>query len=194
MPPHMSVSNLLGQIHDHAMEKETLSLEECLRPTATYGIPMALLVVSLLGMMPFSAVPGFSAIIGAAIGMLGFALCIGKPSLHLPHRIMEKRIHTKKLLSLLQRIIPLIRRMEILFAPHWPRLSKPPGRNMLGLACMLLALLLSLPLPLTNFPLSLASALLAMGLLLEDGRVILAGYMVMALTIGMILLLVFEFL
>jgi hypothetical protein len=57
-----------------------------------------------------------------------------------------------------------------------------------GLACTVIALVLVLPIPFANLAPALAMSLFALGLTRRDGLVILAGYALMAIAAGVIVL------
>ena len=57
--------------------------------------------------------------------------------------------------------------------PRWPEIMGPVGERLAGLLAVLLGLLLSLPIPLTNIPLSAPLVLLGLALAEEDGLMLL---------------------
>lgn len=76
---------------------------------------------------------------------------------------------------LVQRIRPWLARAERLLRPRVARLALPPMEYLVGLVCLLLAIVLVLPVPLGNMLPALAISLLALGVLEGDGLWILAG-------------------
>jgi hypothetical protein len=172
--PH-TLSPIIDEILDYTNGKEQVQLGECFLAVEMRGIPVALVFASLIGMLPLSGIPGFSAVVGLIIALLGFGLLMGKEAVWLPPRINNYQIGVKKLASGLQKARPFVERLEKIFKPYWMALCRTPIRNVIGLVFILLGLLLSLPIPLTNFPISFVTGLLALGLTLQDGRVIAVG-------------------
>jgi hypothetical protein len=85
--------------------------------------------------------------------------------------------------SLIRRIGPWLARAEKLLKPRMTSLALPPMEYMIGLVCLLLAVLLALPIPLGNMLPALAISLIALGVLERDGLWVLAGLITAGLAI-----------
>jgi Uncharacterized ABC-type transport system, permease components len=74
------------------------------------------------------------------------------------------------------RISPLLRRLDRWLAPHWNWLLAPlPARLLIGLQLLVLGVLLSLPIPMTNYLFGAIVLLYALALLERDGRLMAAA-------------------
>jgi Uncharacterized ABC-type transport system, permease components len=66
-------------------------------------------------------------------------------------------------------------RLERHLRPRLPGLTRPPAERLLGLAVMVLAAVLALPIVFGNQPPAFAIALIALGLIEKDGAFVAAG-------------------
>lgn len=80
--------------------------------------------------------------------------------------------------ALIHRIAPWLQRAEKLLKPRTSFLALPPMEYLVGLICLLLAVVLVLPIPLGNMLPALAVSLMALGLLEWDGIWISAGLII----------------
>ncbi len=155
-----------------AEKKSQLTLGECVQPLHGSGILLPLLFFSLLGILPFSSIPGFSLLIGIPIAILAVELLTGREKLWLPQRLENRSFPANKIAAALKRLLPLLRRVDNILKPRFVLLSMSPLRNMSGLLFLALAGMMALPLPFTNMLFSLGMVLLSLGLLYRDGLIL----------------------
>ena len=79
------------------------------------------------------------------------------------------------LLAMIEKASPWLRRVERLVRPRPSIVTSRAGERLVGAWCMVLAAIVVLPTPLTNGPPALACLVMAIGMMEEDGVVILAG-------------------
>jgi hypothetical protein len=79
---------------------------------------------------------------------------------------------------------PYLRRAERLLQPRLQFMLSPLATRLTGLACVLLAILIALPIPFANFLSGLAIAAFALGLLRHDGIAVLFGWIVTGVSVG----------
>lgn len=136
---------------------------------------------ALAGLLLFFAIPnivpgppGLSALLGAPLVFLAAQLAFGR-SPWLPRLIAERSMTRTQFASLVGGAGPWLARAERLLRPRLDVLVRPPLEHAIGLACLLLALILFLPIPLGNMLPALAICLFALGILERDGVWVLAG-------------------
>ncbi len=175
--------------------------ETCNRATITLGElakhiesrDQALLALVLsVPFLFFIPLPGLSSICGFIVCIVGIRIAIGK-SLWLPRFLARRPFSGHLLAKVLLKCKSVAKKLERIVRPRGEFLAKHPG--MLRLNGILLAitgfyLLLPLP-PGTNFPPGLTSILLCLGILEEDGLMIVLGYVVFLLTTALFILLPF---
>ncbi len=118
--------------------------------------------------------PGTSTILGAPLIFLAAQLALGRRP-WLPAVIADRSMTRADFAALIRRIGPWLARAERLLRPRVVALASPPMEYLVGLVCLLLAVVLVLPVPLGNMLPALAISLLALGIMERDGLWILAG-------------------
>jgi len=78
--------------------------------------------------------------------------------------------------SAADKILPRLRRVERLTRPRWPALTGEAADVVIGLICILLALMMALPVPFGDALPGLTLALFGLGIIQRDGAFILAGF------------------
>jgi len=118
--------------------------------------------------------PGTSTVLGAPLVFLATQLTFGRRP-WLPAIVSDRSMSREDFHALISRIAPWLERAERLLKPRASALALPPMEYLVGLICLLLALVLVLPIPLGNMLPALAISLMALGLLERDGVWIGAG-------------------
>ena len=104
----------------------------------------------------------------------------------LPGVIADRTIAREDFAGLVRRFSPWLARAERLLRPRAVLLVLPPMEYLVGLVCLLLAVVLVLPIPLGNMLPALAISMLALGILERDGFWILAGLAVAAVSAAVV--------
>ncbi|WP_077003173.1 exopolysaccharide biosynthesis protein [Variovorax sp. KK3] len=122
--------------------------------------------------------PGVSTPFGAVLMLFGLRIALRQEP-WLPERLLNYRVPYGVLSRLVTVGASIARRVETFIRPRWRILVTQPGfRSLNGLVVMSSAFvfMLPLPVPLSNaFP-AWSILLLALGMMEEDGRAVLAGY------------------
>jgi hypothetical protein len=177
IPRHQPLSEALRSLVEAVPANRPLTLNTLLHGTGARG---ALLVAVLL-CLPFSQpipLPGLSSIIGLVLMIMGVCLAAGTP-MKLPRSLGDRPLPVFFRTRLLAGSIRVLRWVERWVKPrrnqwiHWRGV-----RILHGMAIVLMALLLSLPIPLpfTNQPPSIVILLLALGMMEEDGVTVTVAY------------------
>jgi hypothetical protein len=136
----------------------------------THGV--ALLLLALPDSIPIP-VPSVSAVLGVPMLLISLHLLAFGEQATLPRRLNRVPIPAPLVGFLRRRIPPLLRQAERVSHPRWQFIA---GRErLIGLASVLMALLLLMPLPLFNTPPALCLVLLAWGMVQRDGAFVIAG-------------------
>jgi hypothetical protein len=143
-----------------------------------------MLVFAAPNMLPLP--PGLSAVLGAPLLFVTAQLMLGRPTLWMPRFIRRQSISRDFFVRLTTKLSPVLQRMERGLRPRLALLLHPVNERIVGAACLLLAIILLLPIPLGNIPPAWALAAFALGILERDGLATLVGWFG---TIGSILIL-----
>lgn len=152
--------------------RERISIGDLLAALGDRALAALLFVFAVPNVLPVP--PGTSTILGAPLVFLAAQLAFGRQP-WLPAFIADRTMTRGDFASLVRRISPWLARAERLLRPRAIALAQPPMEYLVGLVCLLLAVVLVLPVPLGNMLPALAISLLALGILERDGLWILAG-------------------
>jgi hypothetical protein len=124
-------------------------------------------------MVPFSSIVfGVPMIILAAQMVLGFRAPI------FPRVVRRQKIQRAALVQGLERAIYGIEKIERYIKPRFLFLTHPVANRIHGLMALVMAIMVSIPIPFFSFPPSLVLIMLAIGMLQRDGIFILLAYAV----------------
>ena len=143
-----------------------------------------LLVFGLLNCLPLP--PGSSTILSLPILLLAPQIALGREIPWLPRKLIEHPLKRDDLRGLFRKLTPVVRRMELVTRPRLQLLFLPAGERLIGIVCTLLAMVLVLPIPLGNLAPGATVAVLALSLLQRDGLMVLLGYLMAAVSVGLL--------
>lgn len=153
--------------------RERISVSNLLDALGDRALAALMFVFAVPNVLPVP--PGTSAVLGAPLIFLAAQLAFGlRP--WLPNIIASRSMARTDFTALVRRIGPWLARAERLLRPRAMRLALPPMEFVIGVVCLLLAIVLALPIPLGNMLPALAISLLALGILERDGLWVLAGF------------------
>jgi hypothetical protein len=152
-----------------------ISVGELLDALSDHGFGLLILVPALINAIPGPHIPGFSLPFAIGLIVLGAQLASGRPSPWIPGRVRRWSVPSSGYARFLDRVLPIIRRVEAWLGqrPSW--LTEPPGQRVIGVTVVLLSLVLAFPIPFGNAPIAFALVVLALGLMEEDSRALSLG-------------------
>lgn len=132
----------------------------------------------------FPMPPGVPTVAGVGLSLVAMQMALGNEKLWLPKWLREKSIRRDKLQAAVLKMMPKLRQFEMAAKPRLLPLTGQIGQRLFGLALLVLAVMLILPIPIFgNMPLGFAAAILALGLIERDGYFVLAGLMATVIAI-----------
>jgi hypothetical protein len=168
------LSELLTQIAaDHPRERISIADIMARMDDRAYGALMFIFAMPNLLPTP----PGTSLILGTPLLFLAAQLTIGMRVPWLPRIIGSRSLLLTDFAAIIARIAPLMGRAERLMRPRLTLLATRPLDQIIGVACVILAAILFLPIPLGNMLPALAICLFSLALLERDGVVSLLGWL-----------------
>jgi len=174
-PDPAGKSTLSSMLHALAQDesRERIAVGDLLASLGDRALAALLFVFAVPNVLPVP--PGTSTILGAPLVFLAAQLALGlRP--WLPAVIARRTMTRSDFATLVRRIVPWLARAERLLRPRVVGLASPPMEYLVGLLCLLLAVVLVLPVPLGNMLPALAISLFALGIMERDGLWILAGF------------------
>ncbi len=162
------------------LSAHSLTLREILAETAERGFCLTISLLSLPFLLPMP--PGLAGIFGSGCLILAVQMALGRREPWLPRRIAQFQFPRRFSQQLLHSLKRVTRSVETFVRPRWPLIAKHPcvwrGN---GLCMAWLAILLMLPIPLTNPIPTVGILLLAIATLEADGLLMCIGYGLTAL-------------
>jgi hypothetical protein len=149
----------------------------------TFGALM--LIFALLNLIPLP--PGSSFILGAPLVVLAAQVTMGFRKIWLPQRVLQIPVKTSDLGRMTKRAAPYLRSIERLLRPRLTMFFTGAGDRIIGLICLVLAILLFLPIPFANMLPALAIGFFSLALIERDGIAALVGLLVAGIASGVLI-------
>jgi hypothetical protein len=172
--PHLRLSEVLSAIVADA-SKDRISVGDLLDALRHRALGALIFIFSVPNALPMP--PGVSAILGAPLLFLTAQLMLGMRP-WLPSLITSRSLSRTEFQRVVTTIVPWLARAEGIMRPRFSFLARRPSINLVGLVCVVLAIVLFLPIPLGNMLPSLALSIMSLGLLQRDGLWIVIGVLV----------------
>jgi hypothetical protein len=171
-PDHRRASHLLLAM---ALQSESrLSFDELLHSLGDRGFGVVLLILALINCMPMP--PGGSSVFGATMMVVAAQFIVGRHRLWIPGFVRRRSVSREMFRVVVERVAPYLQRIERLCRPRHEWLTSGVSERVIGLAVLILAFVISLPIPIVgNIPPSLSVAILAIALIERDGLAVLVG-------------------
>jgi len=152
--------------------RERIALSDLLDQLNVRAFGPLLVIFSLPNVLPTP--PGTSAVLGLPLIFLTFQMLIGGPP-WFPRFIAQRSLARSDFARMAAVISPRLARAERMLKPRFAFLSSRPAEQALGFLALVLAIILTLPIPLGNIGPAFALALIGLGLFERDGLWVLAG-------------------
>jgi hypothetical protein len=165
--------------HDEAERIEVARLLDVFGERA-FGALLFVLAVPSMIFLP----PGASTLFGVPLMLIARQLALGRSSIWLPQTIRRRSLDRTIFQRVVVSVRPYLRRAEYLLAPRLVFMFGALGARLIGLGCLILAILIALPIPLANFLSGLAIAAFALALLQRDGIAAAFGWVVALVSAG----------
>jgi hypothetical protein len=170
-PPRRRLSEILTEIAaDPTLE--SVALTDLIARLGGRGRAALILIFAFPNVLP--APPGVSGILGLPLLYLSFQMMMARQP-WLPRLIGARSLPRDRFAQLVDGLTPILGRIEHLLRPRWPVLVSHGAERVLGALCLILAIVLSLPIPLGNILPAFAICLIALGVLERDGVWVAAG-------------------
>ena len=148
------------------------------------GFGVLLFIFALPNLIPVN-IPLLSALLGLPLVLLAAQLSYGRHKPWFPAWLTGQTFSRQGFAAIVNRALPYLERTERLLRPRLTILVSWTGERLIGLAILILALILALPIPFANWLPACAIAIIALAIVEKDGVAVLVG-----LAVGVISLLV----
>lgn len=163
-------------------EGDTLSVGQLAERVGDRGFGLLLLVLSLPSALPVPAA-GYSVPFGLLLMVLALQMLIGKQRPVFPKRLERVTLSRGMAERLLNGAAWIFKRLEWIIRPRMRWVGQRTGLTLMGILVMIMAILMMIPIPLTNtFP-AFVIFLIGIGLTEEDGLFAVGACLVGALAV-----------
>ncbi|MFD2649591.1 exopolysaccharide biosynthesis protein [Devosia albogilva] len=152
--------------------RERISIGDLLHAMEHRAIGALMFIFAVPNAIPVP--PGVSAVLGAPLIFLSFQLMLGQRP-WLPRVITDRSLSRHEFEKVVDLAAPWLAKAERLMRPRLQQLARPPAEYVVGLVCLILAVILFLPIPLGNMLPAFTICVLALGVLERDGVWIIIG-------------------
>lgn len=167
-----------------SMDQEHITLRDMLAKMGESGLLLLCGLLSLPFLVPVS-IPGVSTVFGAGIVLIGIAVTFNRLP-WMPSKVADRKLDRNKLVPVLERGISILRKVDKLVRPRLLGFTTGGVVNRFnGLVLTFAGILLMMPLgliPFSNTLPGIAILLLSTGISQRDGAVVLAGHLMVVLT------------
>ncbi|MDR0808084.1 MAG: exopolysaccharide biosynthesis protein [Gemmobacter sp.] len=172
--PHQTrlrFSELLMEIAE-SHEGKRITVDDLLQAMEGRASAALLFIFAFPNILPTP--PGVAAILGLPLIYLSLQLLLARhPSL--PGFIARRSMTREVFRMIVEHAAPTLTRAETLLRERWRPLVSPVAVRLLGLVCLALSVLLSLPVPFGNLMPSAAICIIALAILERDGLWVIPG-------------------
>lgn len=169
-------SDTLLEIANHEELQGELTYQRILQVLGERAFGIVLLFFALPSALPFSAVPGISVIFSVPIVLFAIQMIFAKKILWLPEIIAKRTIHKSTISKVVHAAVPYLIKVEYFLKPRWTFMTSRFMEIINGSVIFCLALLLMLPIPLSNFIFAALLIIFSLGLIENDGLFLVIGY------------------
>jgi hypothetical protein len=158
-----------------ARANERVKLADIVAELGERAFGVAMLLFSLPNAVGIGVIPGISTLFGVPQIVLALQMLAGFERPWLPVWLLEKSIARADFERMIDHSMPVLVRVERYLKPRAAALTGPFVERLMGLVFLVLAAVVSLPIPLGNQPPAVAIAVVALGLTARDGVFVAAG-------------------
>ena len=178
-PPRKRLSEILTEIADDDSRSE-ITIADLMQLMEGRARAALIFLFAMPNVLP--APPGLSGLLGLPLLYLTWQMMLGRVP-WLPRIIAGRGIPHATFAALIQRIMPFLVRAEKLLRPRWGWLVGQRAEHFLGALTLILAVVITLPIPFGNMLPAFAICLIALGVLERDGLWAVLGILTSALAL-----------
>ncbi|HEY8276633.1 MAG TPA: exopolysaccharide biosynthesis protein [Methyloceanibacter sp.] len=149
---------------------------------ADRGFGVLLFIFALPNLIPVN-IPLLSAVLGLPLVLLAAQLSYGRHKPWFPHWLTHRSFPHHAFIAVVERALPGLERTEMLLRPRLSFILSWTGERIIGFAVLILALVLTAPIPFGNWLPACAIAIVGLAIVEKDGLATLAGLAVGAVSL-----------
>jgi len=138
------------------------------------GFGVLLFIFALPNLVPVN-IPLLSAVLGVPLVLLAAQLSYGRHKPWFPDWLTSQSFPREGFVAVVNRAIPFLERVEKLLRPRLTVLLSWTGERLVGIAILILAVVLTLPIPFANWLPACGIAVFGLAIVEKDGVAVLVG-------------------
>ncbi|MGR3571718.1 exopolysaccharide biosynthesis protein [Brevirhabdus sp.] len=174
------IEEILEELDSAADGVDKVTVGEIMEKIGHRGYGPFLMLPALLELTPAGAIPGVPTMLAIIVALFAAQIALGRDQLWLPDALESRAISKDKLDKSVDKLRPMGRKMDQWFHKRWPSMTKPIAKR-IAMGFVLLLCLAVPPLEILPFASSgpmLAIAVFGLALTVDDGMLMMAGYVV----------------
>lgn len=186
-----SLSSLLEDIRLQ-IQSETVSFNELLEAFHERGFGFFLFIFALPAALPLPGL-GVNAIIAIPLLLLTAQQALGRNNIWIPKKLRQKAIKKKTIDGFISSATPWVKRIEFLIKPRLSFITHGIFSYIIGILGFIMAIAVSIPIPLTNTIPAFGIALMSIGVLTRDGLAIIIGAIIGTIWVSLLIFVTLHF-
>jgi hypothetical protein len=138
------------------------------------GFGVLLFIFALPNLVPVN-IPLLSAVLGVPLVLLAAQLSYGRHKPWFPDWLTSQSFPREGFVAVVNRALPFLERVEKLLRPRLTVLLSWTGERLVGIAILILAVVLTLPIPFANWLPACGIAVFGLAIIEKDGVAVLVG-------------------
>ena len=164
--------------------RERISIADLFEVMRDRAFGALMLIFAAPNVLPLP--PGASSVLGAPLIFIAAQLALARPGPWLPKFMAERSMAQPIFAATVGKVSPWLAKTEKLLRPRLSFLTRPPFEQLIGVMCLILAIILFLPIPFGNMPPALAICLFSLAILERDGIAAILGWIVAIASIAIV--------
>jgi hypothetical protein len=170
-PQPRRLSSIFAELARDA--QETVTIEQLRQALGDRSFAALLVFFSLINLLPLP--PGSTLVLGLPLVLISIQMVFGRRTAWLPGFVLRKSVSAAQFRQMSDRFIPKLERLERLIRPrYWP-LGHAHADRIIGAFALVLAIAVTLPIPLGNWFPAFSCALVGLALSERDGILLAAA-------------------
>jgi len=173
--PPERISGLLERLAAEA-KGDRISLGEILSGLGERAFGIMMLILALPNAVGLGTIPGMSTVFGLPQIVLSLQMIAGMQQPWFPRWARDRSIEAAHFRLMVERSLPYLRKLDAVVRPRLAAFVSPLAERVIGFVCLVLAILVTLPIPFANQPPGVAMSILSLGVVERDGLFVLLGF------------------
>ncbi|KAF2281818.1 hypothetical protein GH714_042642 [Hevea brasiliensis] len=172
-----AVSDLLEEVSVQG-DADRVTLYELKMTLRDRGFGVLMLLFALPLSIPIPVPPGYTTVLSIPLLLFSAQMLMGFSTPWLPAFLEKRSFKREFLATVIERTSPILKGMERWSKPRMFVMFNDVGEKAVALICLLCAISIAIPLPLTNFIPAGGVSAMALGMLNRDGVLVILGVLV----------------